>query len=174
MTGLGHLWAGWRSPYLSGEETTERPEGVPADPVACVFCWILEEPPPDASRHLLFADELSAVVLNAYPYTSGHVLVLPRRHCGELEELAEEEADALWSTGRRAVLAVRQAYRPDGVNLGANLGKAAGAGIPGHLHLHVLPRWHGDTNFMTTVADARVLPEPLGVSFDKLLAAWPV
>ncbi len=100
-------------------------------------------------------------------------MVMPTRHVGELEELAPEESGAIWAGVSAAVQALKAAYRPDGLNVGANLGRAAGAGIPGHFHMHVLPRWNGDTNFMTTVADTRVLPETLSSSAAKLRSAWP-
>jgi ATP adenylyltransferase len=112
-------------------------------------------------------------LLNAYPYTSGHLMVMPTRHVAELEDLAPEEAGDIWEGVIAGVRAVKAAYKPDGANLGANLGRAGGAGVPGHFHMHVLPRWAGDTNFMTSVADARVLPEPLCESSDKLRANWP-
>jgi len=112
-------------------------------------------------------------VLNAYPYTSGHLMVLPNRHVGDLEALEPGEAAELWDGVRRAVVAIKAAYRPGGINVGANLGRPAGAGIPGHLHFHALPRWDGDTNFMTTVAEVRVLPEPLDETWAKLREAWP-
>jgi diadenosine tetraphosphate (Ap4A) HIT family hydrolase len=114
----------------------------------------------------------AVAILNAYPYTSGHLMVMPTRHVADVEELTPEEAADLWEGVRAGVRAVKGAYKPDGVNLGANLGKAAGAGVPGHFHMHVLPRWVGDTSFMTTVADARVLPEPLSESGAKLRASW--
>ena len=112
-------------------------------------------------------------LLNAYPYTSGHLMVMPTRHVGELEALTAEESGAMWAGLSAAVRAIKASYRPDGLNVGANLGRAAGAGVPGHFHIHVLPRWNGDTSFMTTVADARVLPETLSFSASKLRAAWP-
>jgi diadenosine tetraphosphate (Ap4A) HIT family hydrolase len=121
-------------------------------------------------RHL--SGEVVAI-LNAYPYTSGHLMVMPVRHTADLETLAPGEAAALMEGLQAGVSALKAAYRPDGVNVGANLGKAAGAGVPGHLHLHALPRWTGDTNFMTTVAETRVLPEALSVSDEKLRASWP-
>ncbi len=112
-------------------------------------------------------------LLNAYPYTSGHLMVLPVRHVADLEDLDDQEGREMWESLRSAVVAVKAAYGPGGINVGANLGRAAGAGIPGHLHLHVVPRWGGDTNFMTSVADARVLPEALSTSAAKLRSAWP-
>ncbi len=116
---------------------------------------------------------LVAAILNAYPYTSGHLMVMPTRHVGEIEDLYPGEFEAVWDGVRAAVRALKVAYHPDGLNLGANLGRSAGAGIPDHVHLHVLPRWQGDTNFMTAVADTRVLPEALSVSAAKVRAAWP-
>ncbi len=111
--------------------------------------------------------------LNAFPYASGHVLVLPLRHVGGLGELTELESAELWTSTRQSVAAIEAAYDPDGLNVGANLGRAGGAGIPAHLHLHVLPRWSGDTNFMTTIAGARVMPETLQLAWKKLSEAWP-
>ncbi len=113
------------------------------------------------------------MVLNAYPYTNGHVLVLPQRASAELSDLDAATFAELWSEVRDAVAAIRAAYRCDGVNVGMNLGRAAGAGVPEHLHVHCLPRWDGDTNFMTAVAETRVMPESLGASWAKLRAAWP-
>jgi ATP adenylyltransferase len=127
----------------------------------------------DREAYIVRRGPRTAVVLNAYPYGSGHLMVIPTRHLGQLEELDAEETTDLWATVTDAVRAVKSAYAPGGVNLGANLGQAAGAGIPGHLHVHVLPRWEGDTNFMTSVAETRVLPEPLTVTYEKITAAWP-
>ena len=112
-------------------------------------------------------------LLNAYPYTSGHLLVVPRRAVAALAELTDDEHAALWSTVRDAVAAVEAAYSPGGVNVGLNQGAAAGAGVTGPLHVHVLPRWSGDTNFMTATADTRVLPEALGETWRRLVEAWP-
>ena len=162
---LDRLWAAWRSAYVS-DATLGR-----AHESGCVFCSLLDQQPSPESG-VVVVTELTACVLNAYPYGSGHLLVLPRRHSARLDELSEPEAAALWSTARQAVAAVEAAYRPDGVNLGANLGEAAGAGIPAHLHLHVLPRWQGDTNFMTSIAETRVLPESLAETWAKVSAAW--
>ena len=112
-------------------------------------------------------------VLNAYPYASGHLMVVPIRHVGSLGGLTDEEGAELWSALRRSVAALEAALGPEGINLGANLGRAAGAGIPRHLHLHAVPRWLGDTNFMTAVAGTRVLPETLAVTWQRLHEAWP-
>lgn len=162
---VDHLWATWRSSYIEGSSE-------PASEDGCVFCALFDLDAPASETHIVWRSDLVVAILNAYPYTSGHLLVMPRRHAGGLDELAPEERTALWASVESAVAAVTTAYEPGGVNLGANLGKAAGAGVPGHLHVHVLPRWHGDTNFMTTVASTRVLPEGLDVTWRKLTAAW--
>ena len=111
---------------------------------------------------------MTFVVLNAYPYASGRVLVLPLRHTGSLVDLTEAESAELWWATQRSVATIEAAYEPDGLNMGANLGRAAGAGLPSHVHLHVLPRWAGDTNFMTSVAETRVMPETLQLSLEGL------
>lgn len=168
MSSLGQLWAGWRTAYV--EEATG---GAPD--AGCVFCLILSGALPDQETHVVWRHKtgLAAALLNAYPYTSGHLMVMPTRHVGEIEALGPDETEAVWEGIRAAVVALKVAYHPDGLNLGANLGRSAGAGIPGHFHMHALPRWQGDTSFMTSVADARVLPEALSVSAAKVRAAWP-
>lgn len=167
MTALDHLWAGWRTEYIEGVTS-----GADA---GCVFCAILHSGLPDGETHIVWRDPggLAFALLNAYPYTTGHLMVVPLAHVGDLEDLDPATSAAVWAGLGQAVQAVKGAYRPDGLNMGANLGKAAGAGVPGHLHFHVLPRWGGDTNFMTSVADTRVLPEALAASAAKLRAAWP-
>jgi ATP adenylyltransferase len=165
---LERLWAGWRSDYV---------EGAAGDPAGerggCVFCAMLATDEPDDKTYIVWRGEHCFAVLNAFPYTSGHLLVMPKRHVGEPEELSAGEHDELWRAVTDAVRALRGAYQPGGINFGANLGRAAGAGVPGHFHVHALPRWNGDTNFMTTVAEVRVLPESLPASYAKLTAAWP-
>jgi len=138
----------------------------------CAFCAILDSAGTEEQRHVVWSGEATVAMLNAYPYSSGHLLVMPRRHVRELEELTGVEATGLWQAVHGAVAALKAAYRPDGLNLGLNLGRAAGAGIPGHLHVHVVPRWLGDTNFMTTAAGVRVLPEALGVTWQRVKTAW--
>ena len=166
---LEQLWAGWRRDYVVSTTDAER-RGAPD---SCVFCAIAASGPPSAQNLVVWRSDLSYAVLNAYPYASGHLLVMPLRHVAELDELSAEESTDLWHGTRLAVTALGTAYAPDGINMGANLGRAAGAGIPGHLHVHVLPRWSGDTNFMTTVAGVRVLPEALTESWSRIRAAWP-
>jgi ATP adenylyltransferase len=138
-----------------------------------VFRRILDAGMSDEEAYILWRGELNFALLNAYPYTSGHLLVMPYREAGELEDLTAAEATEMWGAVRDAVVAVKAAYRPQGVNVGLNLGEAAGAGVPSHLHVHVLPRWNADSNFMTAIAETRVLPESLGDSWRKLRAAWP-
>jgi ATP adenylyltransferase len=168
---LEHLWAGWRRQYIV--EATERERaGVPEhDESACVFCRLAESGPPSEENLVVWRGPLTFVVMNAYPYASGHVLVLPLRHVGPMASLTTGESAELWSATEDAVAAIEKAFDPDGLNMGANLGRAAGAGLPGHLHLHVLPRWSGDTNFMTSVAETRVLPETLQLSWKRLTDA---
>ncbi len=158
---LDRLWAGWRSSYIDRVANVE-PDG------SCLFCSLREDDDEVVAR----APHAFAI-LNRYPYTSGHLLVAPTHHTGDLEALSPDEAAGLMTMTQHATAAVKAAYRPDGVNVGMNLGRAAGAGIPGHLHVHVLPRWVGDTNFLTSIAEARVLPEPLDVTRERLTAAWP-
>ena len=157
-----------------GEPATERDgTGPPVPSDSCVFCRIAASGPPSADNGVLWVGTHVFAVINAYPYASGHLMVLPTRHVGTLAELSEEEGAEMWSGLRQGVDALDTAYAPEGVNLGANLGRAAGAGIPRHLHLHAVPRWVGDTNFMTAVAGARVLPEALTVTWQRLHEAWP-
>jgi len=167
VSGLDRLWAGWRSEYSAGAQQVDS-----GDHGGCVFCRILGSGQPDEETYVVHRGPRAAVLLNAYPYTSGHVMAMPLRHAADLDDLDDDEADELWALIRQATGAVRRAYRPEGLNVGANLGKAAGAGVPGHLHVHVLPRWAGDTNFITSIAEARVMPEALGATWAKVRATW--
>ncbi len=170
---LDHLWAGWRRDYIVEATARERTEGIRHEEHACVFCRLVASGEPSEDNLVVWRGDLTFVVMNAYPYASGHVLVMPLRHASAMAELTGDESAELWSATQRAVATIEAAYEPDGLNLGANLGRAAGAGIPAHLHLHVLPRWSGDTNFMTSVAGARVMPETLPLSWKRLADAWP-
>ncbi len=164
---LDRLWAGWRATYIEGVATQPAPSGAEG----CLFERLAAEPNADAL--VLARNDHAFAVMNAYPYTSGHLMVVPLRHEPTLAGLSRDEAAAVMALVQDANVAVTAAFRPDGINVGVNIGRAAGAGVPDHVHVHVLPRWAGDTNFMTAVAEARVLPESLGVSFERLAAHWP-
>jgi ATP adenylyltransferase len=170
---LEHLWAGWRSEYIVEATERERAGEHAQDEARCVFCRLAASGPPSEDNLVVWRGDLTFVVLNAYPYGSGHVLVLPLRHAAALSDLTEGESAELWSATQRAAATIEAAYEPDGLNMGANLGRAAGAGLPAHVHLHVLPRWSGDTNFMTSVMETRVMPETLQLSWKRLTDAWP-
>jgi diadenosine tetraphosphate (Ap4A) HIT family hydrolase len=163
---MDRLWAGWRSSYVAVAGNGEPAGGS-------LFSRILASGMPDEDTHVVWRGERVFAILNAYPYTCGHVLVMPYREVGELEDLTPDESAELWAAVRDAVVAIKAAYSPHGVNVGLNLGEAAGAGIASHMHVHVLPRWNADSNFMTAVAEVRVLPEALGDTWRKLRAAWP-
>ena len=161
---LQRLWAGWRASYVSDPKTGSTDNG-------CVFCKLVAATD-DAAALVLERTPETIVVMNLYPYGSGHLMVAPTRHAASFEDLNDDELMAVARAEVRALRAVRAAYNPDGFNLGVNIGRAAGAGVPGHLHEHVLPRWNGDTNFMTSVAEARVMAEDLRTGFEKLKAVW--
>ncbi|MFZ9628319.1 MAG: HIT family protein [Ilumatobacteraceae bacterium] len=163
---LDRLWNGWRAQYVN--EAADRPRDN-----GSVFTHILDSGLPDSETNIVYRGEEVFVILNAFPYTSGHVLVLPYREVPDIESLTASEHTELWALVTAAVRAVKTAYRPGGVNVGINLGTAAGGSVSEHLHVHVLPRWAGDGNFMTTIAEARTLPEPLSESARKIREAWP-
>ena len=162
---LERLWAGWRTDYVSDPKTGRTD-------TACVICNLVAATD-DREALVLERAAHTITVLNLYPYGSGHLMVAPVTHTASIEDLDDDALIALARAQVRAVRAVRAVYTPDGINIGVNIGRAAGAGVPTHLHVHVMPRWSGDTNFMTTVAEVRVLPEALNVSYDKLKAVWP-
>ena len=162
---LDRIWADWRAAYVSGLDATRVSDG-------CVICNLVAATD-DAAALVLERTGTTITVMNLYPYGSGHLMVAPIRHAASYDDLSDDENVAVARAQVRALHALRAAYRPDGFNVGANLGHAAGAGVPGHLHVHVLPRWTGDTNFMTSIAEARVLPESLRTGYDKLKSVWP-
>ncbi len=167
MSGLDRIWNGWRSQYVNGVgDRALSSEGS-------VFTQILHSGMSDVEAHIVHRGAAVFAILNAFPYTSGHLMVLPYREIGNLEDLTADEAAELWPTVTDAVRAVKVAYRPGGVNVGINMGAPAGGSISEHLHVHVVPRWTGDGNFMTAIAEARTLPEPLSFSAEKLREAWP-
>lgn len=155
---MDHLWSPWRYRYVT---RTGRPEG-------CVFC-LKPERDSDRENFVLFRGSHCFVILNLYPYTSGHVMVVPYDHASRLDEISEEAAAEMMALTRRTAGVLERVYRPKGLNIGMNLGECAGAGIAGHLHMHILPRWPGDVNFMTTIGETRVLPEDLETTYERLL-----
>jgi len=167
---MERLWAGWRIPYIlldDDERARGHVEGL------TLFEGIEQSDLADDVTYILWRGERCFALLNAYPYTSGHVMGLPKQGAAELFELDDDTYDELFRGVRMAVRAIVDAYAPDGVNVGMNLGRGSGAGVPDHLHVHALPRWGGDTNFMTSIAETRVLPEALGDSWRRLREAWP-
>lgn len=170
---IDRIWAGWRSTYMAAVSESDGVQLRPDDEGRSLFQRIYESGEPDEVTHILWRGARSFAILNAYPYGSGHLMVLPIRPVPDLEALDDDEYRDLWDGVRSAIVAIKSAYTPDGVNVGVNLGRGAGAGVPDHLHVHVLPRWVADSNFMTAVAETRVLPEPLDVTWEKLRTAWP-
>ena len=166
---LERLWNGWRTSYVSsvpppGDEDTE---------TASVFTRILESGLPDEETHIVHRGTTVFAILNAYPYSTAHTMVLPYREVPALEDLTTDEHTELWATVTDAVRAVKTAYSPEGVNVGLNLGRPAGGSVSQHLHVHVVPRWTGDSNFMTATANTRTIPEALSATAARLRAAWP-
>jgi ATP adenylyltransferase len=155
------LWAPWRLEYIQQADEQE----------GCVFCRALEGP--DEETLIVHRGERAFVLLNRFPYSSGHVMVAPVRHVGDFGELSDEEALEIHRLADQALAALAETYAPQGYNLGWNLGRIAGAGVLDHVHLHVVPRWAGDTNFMPVLADVKVMPEHLQATREKLAAAWP-
>jgi ATP adenylyltransferase len=157
---VDHLWSPWRYQYVTKGD----------QPPGCIFCTKPAEGD-DAKHFILHRGRYCFVLLNLYPYASGHLMVAPFAHVSTLEQCPEEAYLEMALLGRRAEAILREVYRCEGLNLGFNIGKCAGAGVAGHIHLHVLPRWTGDANFMSTLAETRVLPEELSETYRKLSAA---
>jgi len=158
---MDYLFSPWRYQYVT---TAEQATG-------CIFCDLPAEHR-DRENFIVYRGRFNFVILNRFPYTSGHLMVVPYVHVPTLEKLCDDTLGELIRLVRQAEIHLRAAYQPDGFNMGINLGKAAGAGVAGHLHMHVLPRWVADANFMTTVGETRVLPEDLELTYDKLARAW--
>jgi ATP adenylyltransferase len=153
------LWAPWRLEYLKGEKSSD-----------CIFC---SKPAlPDDEAFIVHRGTSCYVILNAFPYTNGHVMVAPFEHVGDLRRLQADASAELMVLTQRSLAAIERVYGAEGFNLGMNLGDVAGAGFAGHVHMHVVPRWKGDTNFMPVVGDTRVMPEALPDSWSKLRAAF--
>lgn len=184
---MDRLWTPWRYSYVSRADKTFR-KGVPLALDAwdgdhhCVFCNMIasvdfaiasgmERLQAEKAAHIVLRGERCFICLNAYPYSTGHIMVIPYRHTDSLAALEPSEAQEMIAFAQTVERCLRQIYRPDGLNFGMNLGEAAGAGVADHLHLHGLPRWSGDTNFMTVVSETRVLPESLDVTWERLYEA---
>jgi ATP adenylyltransferase len=152
---MDHLWSPWRLPYVTrGDERSE-----------CVFCAAVAGA---EDSLVVFRGRVCFIILNKYPYNNGHLLIVPNRHIASLTEATADELCEMMDLARRSEAALGEAYMPHGLNMGINLGKPAGAGILDHLHVHVVPRWNGDTNYMTVVGETRVLPEELPVTAQRL------
>ncbi len=154
---MDYLWTPWRYAYITstGQKTSE-----------CVFCQLVQRP--DEEVHIVHRGEHCFVILNAFPYTSGHVMVVPYQHLDQLQSLPEAAAQEMMALTQRMEAVLRELYRPDGINLGMNIGKAAGAGVEGHIHMHVLPRWVADANFISVVGETRILPEDLNETYRRI------
>jgi len=157
-----NLWAPWRMEYI--RSLAEENEG------GCFLCRYGQESERDALHHVLWRTDHTLVVMNRFPYTNGHLLVAPFRHAEDLNDLPPEVFYDLWHQTREAKQALAELLHPNGFNIGINLGHCAGAGLPGHLHLHIVPRWTGDTNFMAVLGDIRVVPESLASMYEQLRA----
>ena len=185
---MDYLWSPWRFAYVTAAENAVRP-GVPPSLDAwpgdhcCIFCNLvasvdyaiahgMERDRAEAAGGLVYRGEHCFICLNAFPYTSGHVMVMPYAHMDRLAALPAQTAHELMDLAQRTEQVRERVYAPQGLNFGINLGKAAGAGVESHLHMHAMPRWTGDTNFMTTVAETRVLPEDLPTTWRRLREAF--
>ena|ERR1022692_201017 len=154
---MDRVWSPWRYRYVSHEP----------DDSGCIFCDIAKSDE-DRENLVLYRGQLCYALLNLYPYTTGHLMIAPYAHLAELSALTPETSAEMMELAQRTERVFKSTYKCDGINLGMNLGKAAGAGVAGHLHLHILPRWFADANFMTTVGETRVMPEDLTTTYDKL------
>ena len=159
---MKNLWAPWRMTYILGEDDTGK--NLP-----CIFCVDAEKAGPDRDRLILYAGDSTMVMMNRYPYNNGHLLVAPRKHVPDLSGLSPEDMAALLSMVRESIDIMKKQANPDGFNVGLNLGRVAGAGVEQHMHFHIVPRWNGDTNFMTVFDDVRVVPEHILATYDRLL-----
>ena len=161
---MDYLWSPWRYRYVSSASPAS------SDPESCLFC-AKSESADDRANFVVLRGEHNFILLNLYPYTSGHLMIAPYAHVSTLEAASPAALEEMMRLARRTDQALRSLYKPDGMNLGMNLGACAGAGVAGHIHMHVLPRWCGDASFITTVSETRVLPEDLSVTWERLREA---
>lgn len=161
------LWSSWRYAYIKSNEKDSTAENG-----GCVFCGILNNPASDEEKFILHRAEFNFVILNIYPYISGHLMIVPYAHLADLDEADKKTTDELMDLTKRCQTILRRAYQPHGFNLGMNFGRAAGAGVAEHFHLHILPRWVGDANFMTSVGETRTIPEDLRTTYEKLKGSF--
>lgn len=155
------LWSPWRYDYITASGSVKTS--------GCVFCDILINSASDEENFILHRAEFNFVILNIYPYTSGHLMVVPYQHTPDLATVEKASSNEMMDLIKRSTAAIQSVYRPDGINLGMNLGRAAGAGVADHYHTHVLPRWVGDVNFMTAIGETRTIPETLLTTYQKLI-----
>jgi ATP adenylyltransferase len=160
---MDRLWSPWRYDYIKSGSSDEKDE-LPS----CVFCALLEKEGDDESKFILHRAAHNFIVLNIYPYISGHLMIVPYAHLAELAAAPKETTDELMDLTKRSQSVLNEVYLPHGFNLGMNLGRAAGAGVAGHFHMHIMPRWTGDANFMSTIGETRVIPEDLTTTYRKL------
>jgi ATP adenylyltransferase len=166
---LERIWSGWRSSYVTAAPVRT---GTEAPEPGSVFSRLLSSGAPDTETHIVHRGTTCFVVVNLFPYTTGHLLVVPYREVADLDGLNSEETTDLWATVTTAVAVVRRVYAPDGMNVGLNLGRPAGGSVPDHLHVHVVPRWTGDSNFMSAISNTQTLPEALVDTAAKLRSGW--
>ncbi|MDQ3666034.1 MAG: HIT domain-containing protein [Acidobacteriota bacterium] len=160
---MDRLWSPWRSEYVAAGSSADSKGDV------CVFCEIQSDPTKDEENLVLHRAEHNFVALNIHPYIPGHLLIVPYQHVSDLDVTPRDTTNEMMDLIKRSQTALREAYQPAGYNIGMNLGAAAGAGIMDHIHVHILPRWIGDSNFISTVGETRVLPEDLVTTYHKLL-----
>jgi ATP adenylyltransferase len=165
---LERIWNGWRADYVVHGQGAQKKSDQ------SVFTQILNGDMSDEQCYIVHRGEKVFAIMNAFPYTSGHLLVVPYREVAELEDLSQDETSELWATVTDAVKVLKSVYKPEAMNVGINLGAAAGGSIAQHLHVHIVGRWGGDTNFMVTTANTKILPEALDVSADRIRKAWEV
>jgi ATP adenylyltransferase len=161
------LWSPWRYDYIKGCDKNAAPAST-----GCVFCDILANPATDEEKFILHRAGFNFVILNIFPYITGHLMIVPFAHLAELAELPKEASDEMMDLTKKCQSALRNVYNPEGFNVGMNIGKAAGAGVAGHLHQHIMPRWFGDVNFITSIGETRTLPESLEVTFERVKSVW--